>query len=257
MSQIVYLVTRIAGFFSRLSNLVIVATAIGSLLWLMDVAPGRAVTIAGIATLLVMGYSPLGRGLLLLIENRIPVAAIASEPDVILALGGAFDTVLSAGRKAPIFEYGERIAALAQLGNRYPHAKLVVSGGDRNLMLPELSESRMSQDFLQSLGIDSSRLILETRSRETSEHAIFVKPLLADVPHGTIVLVTSAFHMWRSVRSFVKAGLPVTPYHVGWRTRGPQDVALPFSSFSRGLSYCDLAFREYLLLLYYALLGRI
>jgi uncharacterized SAM-binding protein YcdF (DUF218 family) len=257
MHQLAYFITRVAGFFSRLSNLMVVATATGSLLWLGDIIPGRSLTIGGILMLIVMGYSPIGRVLVLSLENKIPVIALTFEPDAIIALGGAFNTVLSAGRQAPIFEYGERIAALAQLGNRYPRAKLVVSGGDQNLMLHELSEGRISEDFLTSLGFDRSRLIFETQSRETSEHAIFVMPLLADVPHEKVVLITSAFHMWRSVRSFAKTGLRVTPYHVGWRTRGPQDILLPFSSFSRGLTYCDLAFREYLLVLYYSLLGRL
>ena len=61
---------------------------------------------------------------------------------------------------------------------------------------------------------------MERRSRNTLENAEFSKALVAPKPGERWLLVTSAFHMPRSVGLFRKAGFAVEPYPVDWRVGG-------------------------------------
>jgi uncharacterized SAM-binding protein YcdF (DUF218 family) len=64
--------------------------------------------------------------------------------------------------------------------------------------------------FLESQGVPHEAIILETRASSTRENALFTKPLLANLA-GHKVLLTSDFHMWRSIRAFHKVGIDIQP----------------------------------------------
>ena len=75
-------------------------------------------------------------------------------------------------------------------------------------------------------------------------------PRLADPEAGERwLLVTSAYHMPRSVAAFRAAGFPVEPCPVDWRTRGLIDALRPFGSLGDGLRRTDTAVREWVGLL--------
>jgi len=54
------------------------------------------------------------------------------------------------------------------------------------------------------MGVDDQRIVLEAKSRDTEDQAIFVKPMVDD---HRIVLVTSANHMNRSLGLFRKESI--------------------------------------------------
>ena len=88
--------------------------------------------------------------------------------------------------------------------------------------------------MFESLGIAKSRLMMERRSRNTQENAEFSKALAAPKPGERWLLVTSAFHMPRSVGLFRKAGFAVEPYPVDWRIGGRDDLLAFRTSPSKG-----------------------
>src|SRR6266480_1643798 len=67
-------------------------------------------------------------------------------------------------------------------------------------------------------------ILLEDRSRNTVENAIFSKALVQPKPGERWLLVTSGHHMPRAIGVFRKMGFPVEPYPVDWRTRGASDA---------------------------------
>jgi uncharacterized SAM-binding protein YcdF (DUF218 family) len=69
-------------------------------------------------------------------------------------------------------------------------------------------------------------------------------------------LVTSAFHMPRSIGAFRHAGFEVEAYPVDWRSRGWIDAASPFDQLSHGLARTDVAVHEWSGLIAYRLTGR-
>jgi uncharacterized SAM-binding protein YcdF (DUF218 family) len=133
----------------------------------------------------------------------------------------------------------------------------VFSGGSANLLANDAREADYAGAIFESLGIAKSRLIMERRSRNTQENAEFSKALVAPKDGERWLLVTSAFHMPRSIGLFRKAGFAVEPYPVDWRVGGRED----FFSFADigvdGLSRMDVAVREWIGLVAYRLSGKI
>jgi uncharacterized SAM-binding protein YcdF (DUF218 family) len=85
---------------------------------------------------------------------------------------------------------------------------------------------------------------------------VFSKELADPKPGERWLLVTSGYHMPRSIGVFREAGFDVEAYPVDFRTRGAVDLTLPFMSVGDGLRRTDTAMREWVGLLVYWLTGR-
>ena len=112
------------------------------------------------------------------------------------------------------------------------------------------------RDFFIDAGIAPNRILIESDARNTYENAVLTKRLLHPEPGTRWVLVTSAYHMPRSVGVFREAGYDVIPFPVDFRTRGSQDAWRPFDSIAAGLQRTDLAVKEWMGLLAYWVTGR-
>jgi uncharacterized SAM-binding protein YcdF (DUF218 family) len=110
--------------------------------------------------------------------------------------------------------------------------------------------------LLERFGIARERIVLESRSRTTDENARFTRALVSPKPGERWLLVTSAFHMPRSIGAFRHAGFEVEAYPVDWRSRGWIDAASPFDQLSHGLARTDVAVHEWSGLIAYRLTGR-
>lgn len=101
------------------------------------------------------------------------------------------------------------------------------------------------------------RLVLESRSRNTYENAVFTRRMVSPEPGETWLLVTSAFHMPRAKALFDKAGFPTVPWPVDYRTTGREGIGLLRDNPLDSLQTTTLAIREWTGLLAYRLTGRI
>ena len=111
--------------------------------------------------------------------------------------------------------------------------------------------------FFAAFGIPRERLIVENKSRNTAENAEFSKELAAPKPGENWLLVTSAFHMPRSVGLFRKVGFPVIPWPVDYRTSGTEGIGLFRDNAADALQNTTMAVREWIGLAGYWLSGRI
>ena len=144
----------------------------------------------------------------------------------------------------------------AALALRYPEARLLVSGGADALILEGEGDGETAPRLLEALGVDRARLLLDNEARNTEENALFSKRL-ADPQEGeTWLLVTSAFHMPRSVGLFRKAGFPVVPWPSDYRTSGAERVGLAEDNIFDSTQNAALAIREWIGLGVYWLTGR-
>ena len=99
-------------------------------------------------------------------------------------------------------------------------------------------------------GLAAERLTLERASRNTAENARLTYDLIAPEPSETWVLVTSAFHMPRSVASFEAAGWQgIIPWPVDYRA-GTLRGGIGWD-LGRNLEVLNTAVREYIGLLAY------
>jgi uncharacterized SAM-binding protein YcdF (DUF218 family) len=251
--------SKILGFFAHPSNAIAVLCVFGAVLlptrWRRA---GSRILVLGIALLLLAGYSPLGNVLLLTLSERFPAwQADGRAPDGIVVLGGAIDSEVSAARHSlELDNSAERIFAMLELARRFPKAKIVFSGGSGNLIQNSVPEAPIAGQLMRDFGIASERIVLEDQSRTTSENAAFAYRLAAPKPGERWLLVTSAFHMPRSVAAFRAAGFEVEAYPVDWRTRGWGDALLLFDKLSAGLARTDVAIHEYIGLFAYWLGGK-
>jgi uncharacterized SAM-binding protein YcdF (DUF218 family) len=139
---------------------------------------------------------------------------------------------------------------------RYPNARILFSGGSGALIDDADAEASFAVLLLESFGIARNRITLEDRSRNTVENAVFSKAIIQPKPGERWLLVTSAYHMPRAIGVFRKAGFPVEPYPVDWRTRRADDGLRPFATIVDGLRQTDTAVHEWVGLAIYWLTGR-
>ncbi len=254
-----FLLSKILGFFALPSNIVATLATVGvALLFTRFQRAGRRFTTASVVLLLLAGLSPLGNALIYPLEERFPPwDAARGAPTGIVVLGGAIGPDISAARGTPdLNESAERLTAAAALARQYPDAKIIYSGGDARLVIHGGIEAEFAATLLESLGIPRARIIMEGKSRNTVENALFSKALADRKPGERWLLVTSAYHMPRSIGVFRRAGFAVEAYPVDWRTRGAIDLVLPFESVTAGLRRTDTAAREWTGLLVYWLTGK-
>jgi uncharacterized SAM-binding protein YcdF (DUF218 family) len=95
---------------------------------------------------------------------------------------------------------------------------ILLSGGDAKLIGKEIPESERMKRFLLDLGVQSEHLLIENQSRNTYENAYFTKKTLEDFSETNVlsqsILITSAFHLPRSLACFRAQGLEMIPYPV-------------------------------------------
>jgi uncharacterized SAM-binding protein YcdF (DUF218 family) len=222
-------------------------------------ARGRNLSALSVVTLALCGFSPIGNWLLYPLEQRFPPWDPArGVPDGIVVLGGGIDPDVSSERGATQFSGSAgRLITAALLAHQYPQARILYSGGNPSLLTENAaSEADFAPEVFAGLGVPRARLLVERRSRNTHENAEFSKQLAAPKSGEHWLLVTSAYHMPRSVGSFRAAGFAVEPCPTDWLLGGPADLAR-FSVFaSRGLGRTDLALREWMGLLAYRLTGK-
>ena len=254
-----FVLSKTIGIMLMPTNFLIGLGLLGALLLATRFASlGRKLLIASIALLAICGFSPLGNWLLYPLEQRFPPwDAARGAPDGIVVLGGSIDADRSAAHNvAVVGGAADRIIAAAALARRYPNARVIFSGGSANLISYDAKEADYAASLFESLGISRDRLIMERLSRNTLENAEFSKAIAVPKGGERWLLVTSAYHMPRSVGLFRKAGFAVEPYPVDWRVGGRADL-LSFRIFSAdGLASVDRGFREWVGLAAYRISGK-
>ena len=255
-----FVLSKTVGVLLLPTNLLIVLALAGALLTATRFArAGRRLMTAAILLLALCAFSPLGNLLLYPLESRFPPwSAAQSAPDGIVVLGGPIDADLSVAHDVPVIHSGaDRIVAAAALARKYPDARIIYAGGSANLVGSDAREADYAATIFESLGIDKARLIMDRRSRNTYENALFSKELAAPKSGERWLLVTSAFHMPRAIGLFRQVGFAVEPYPVDWRVgRSAADI-LAFTPLAlEGLGRTDVAVREWIGLVAYRIAGR-
>ena len=252
---------KILWFFATPSNLLLALAALGVLLALVS---GRRIW-SGIALLLLLilgaaGLSPLPNWVILPLEDRFPDwrATPRPAPDGIIILGGASDPEASATRIYPLElnEAGDRVLEMIALAIRFPETRIVFTGGSGAMLGQGVPEAEQIEKKIASYGLNPGRILFENQSRNTWENALFTRDLVKPKPGERWLLVTSAFHMPRSMGVFRQAGFTVEAYPVDFRTSGYGDRRQPFASLSKGLARLDIAIKEWIGLAAYHAMGR-
>lgn len=210
---------------------------------------------SGLLVLGLLGFEAGPHALLRALENRYPVptAEAVGRHVGVIVLGGATEHpgIYQARGQVPLGEAAERMSVPVGLLRQHPKLQMVFSGGEGRLLATGVSEAELAKAFYQQQGVDMGRVVLEGGSRTTRENAIQVAALLGELCKQPWLLVTSAWHMARSVPEFEAVGCQVTPYPVDFRTGD----TTPWTEYSlaRSLLLWQTALHEWLGLVVYRL----
>jgi uncharacterized SAM-binding protein YcdF (DUF218 family) len=136
------------------------------------------------------------------------------EGDVIVLLcGGAGDVPIDISAAAALYPATmQRTYAVARLQKK-TGLPVIVSGG---APFSDTPESVAAARYLAELGIPKGKIITEEASRDTFENAAYTLKICKEKGYKRIILVTSAYHMPRSIYLFKKAGFEsILPYPYG------------------------------------------
>lgn len=212
----------------------------------------------GILMLGLASFTTLGALLLLPLENRFTrPAEMPTQVDTIVMLGGATSGRVSTLRQvAELTDAGDRLTETLMLARRYPAARIVMSGGSGLPGADGEPEAETAARFFTAQGIAPERLVLESASRNTDENAVLTKVMLGETP-GTVLLVTSAFHMPRSVGLFRKVGIEVIAWPTDYRSAGDEGLWIDVVNPVVNLNVVGVGVKEWIGLAVYHWTGRI
>lgn len=182
---------------------------------------------------------------------------IPAQPkgDVIVLLGGGIHDQVPdlTGNGAPSEAMMVRMVTALRLHRRLD-LPILISGGS---VYGGTAEAPVVRRFLMDLGVAERQILSEDKSRDTMENARFCRDILLKHGWRRPLLVTSAFHMRRSLEAFRRAGVAVTPLPAGFVTSpGHAIIWADFLPDSGALHGSATALHEYLGLLFYRLGGK-
>jgi uncharacterized SAM-binding protein YcdF (DUF218 family) len=215
-----------------------------------------------IATLLVCGNSFVAESLTRALESQYPPIAGSVTADLIVVLSGGVNPRVPPRETVEVSEAADRVIYGAHLF-RTNRARLVITTG--NVVPPETSQRSTADEMaelLNVLGVPLNAILPERRARDTHEHAVYVCPMVRAEHAQSVLLVTSAMHMSRSLGVFRHACpdltfIPApTDYRVTNQARRPwYRDPIRFLPTPLTLSNFSDAAHEYLGLAYYRMRG--
>lgn len=143
------------------------------------------------------------------LERKFPPVPAAYSPtaDAIVVLGGSLKTRTSPTQDISLSESSNRILHAARL-YRYSKAKVVIACGGAEQYEPEAYAIR---ELLTEWGVPPVSILIETKSLNTYQNAVNIIPILEAHKFKNILLVTSAMHMPRALRTFRTASIDAIP----------------------------------------------
>ncbi len=135
--------------------------------------------------------------------------------DAGIVLGGMLNYDISLDRIQ--FQRGaDRLFQAVELYKTGVIKKILFSGGSGSIEFSYIKEGMFVRRYLLTLGIPDKDIWIEGESRNTRENAVFTKEFLEkkNFTSGKFLLITSGYHMRRSLACFRKIGIETTPYSV-------------------------------------------
>ncbi|MBL7812159.1 MAG: YdcF family protein [Bacteroidetes bacterium] len=142
-----------------------------------------------------------------------PPQTHAAFPAMAIVLGGYAEEDTDRNR-VQMSEAADRLYSAVILYRLGSIQKILLSGGSVSLTGKVKPESDIVKPYLIQLGVDSTDILVENRSRNTMENAEYSASLPGVEKNKPVLLITSAFHMRRAFATFKKAGFKPVPWPV-------------------------------------------
>ena len=227
---------------------------------------GTAFLLLTLATYYLLSIEPVAYSFAKSLENHIAIGKIGHETldvEAIVVLAGGVD---KKGGHRPYHELSGNswrrlwhgIELYKEFKGKIP---ILYSGGSGDPFDPVSVEAELAMNQAISMGIPEEKFWIEKSSRNTYESGIEIKRILdgrfPGVESHRIILVTSAFHMLRSMRVMEKAGINTIPSSADFATGLLKLDLLSFFPSDFYFSISTYSIHEWIGMGGYWLLGRI
>ncbi len=226
--------------------------------WRISRAWGVRCAIGGVVILLVCSNFQVGGRLMHALESDFAAQEPAAYPEVdaIVVLGGVTAPPIPPRPTTDVSDAFDRLLHGMRLWKAGKAPLLILSGGTiRFLSGSDLTEAWRLRELAREYGVPQEAIVLEERSRNTFENALYVGEILQERGLGKVLLVTSASHMRRAAAVFKNQGVDfiAAPTDV-------QVVPIPFNLYQivpslKALNFSTIAMKEYVGLEIYRLKG--
>lgn len=153
----------------------------------------------------------------------------------------------------------DRITHALQLYQMGKIKKILITGGQGLNPVNPQSEAELLQRFLIMTGMPEEDIWIEDQSKNTAQNAQFTKDFLEKKGINTnqeFILITSAFHMFRSKGCFDKVGLKTESFPTDYYSHDVKyDIPSLIFPDSNSIQYWTKLFKEWLGIIVYKLVG--
>lgn len=214
----------------------------------------KRISVVVLPFFIAVSFFPVGEWLFYLLEKRYPPNIhLPKQVDGILILGGSGIPASSEAWGQPqLRSSAERDLVFMMLARRFPDAKLVFTGGSP--WMNGMTESEVAKQLYLGQGIETDRIVFESKSRNTRENAQFSKELVQPQKTEIWLLITSAFHMPRAQGVFCDVHWNTVPVPVDYQSN-PNSLIRPQWKLSVNLRVLEFALREWVGLTVQYMLG--
>ncbi len=198
-----------------------------------------------IVLIIIISFFPIGKlGLKFLEKDYINNLPIENLENIIVLAGSENLNATDLTNKLNLNASSERLIESAVLLNRFKNSRIFYVGGNGYIIKNKLSEVLVAKKFYTQLNIDLDRIIFIGNTRNTIENLKEIQKL--NINNENSILITSAFHMKRSLMIAKKFNLNLVPHAVDFRSISNKSLINSYQSFSisANLTNFDLFLRE-------------
>lgn len=240
------------------SNLILILLVLATfLLWSQYFKAGRKLLTFILFFLIIIAMLPIGEWLISPLENQFSIIQnLPNDIDGIIVLSGSEDAKKTSQlNQVQVGDAIERDLAFMQLARHYQDVKLIFSGGTGYLSGQQYKAADVAKRLFKEQGLDVNKIIFERQSRNTYENALYSKQLANPKPGEKWILITTAWHMPRSMGIFCKLNWPMIAYPVDYTTIKNNTVHIEFS-LNAHLKVLDTSVKEWIGLITYYVTGK-
>lgn len=210
----IYINKVIAAFLLPPGILIVLMLLLNFWLYRKKVSGAKALSLL-IAIFYLLTTSFVSDGLVRSLESQYTTLPEVSGDVIILLGGGALmDTPDIDGNGSLSGSAANRLLTAARLQKKL-NIPIIASGG--KVFEDTGTEAVIAKRILLGLGIPENKILIEDKSLNTTQNALFTKKIAEEGHFVKPILVTSAFHMPRAVKNFRKAGLEVTAFPADYK----------------------------------------
>ena len=258
MDTFFWIVSKILWSLASPEKVALILLFVGTvLIWTKRQKLGRWLVSMSALIFFVFTVLPVNVFLLKPLEERFSAPTeLPANISGIIVLAGPEIPVITKTREQPSLGGGaERLTTFVALARRYLQARLIYAGGAGSLFYQDYKSDDTARKLFEQLGLNLDLVLFDTEARNTFENAVNSFKLIGQQAEGDWILITSAYHMPRSVGIFRETGWNVIPYPVDYQTSGEWDYDWSVVTLENHISF-STGLHEWLGLIAYWMTGK-